>query len=251
MFARKLQALHYENAQKFNAQDDIQFKNLILWLEDQKIRYYTIEDRASLRNLDSNQWNVAFKQYLEQLGCPFDSNNSDQKNLLIDWLLGHAVRLEYADQVDSMKEISGEKIKSLSSAPQIRKANPLDNLDFNSEDFKSGVRELAKALQVPQHPDHLVVLRGISLVLQRQLEIEKEKRQSRVRLTNKSKVSIEDEVLGFDTGDKVLDGACKVMRLLYINDLRDLQTKINEIIARIQSVTANPKTDTSLGKVGK
>lgn len=56
---------------------------------------------------------------------------------------------------------------------------------------------------------------------------------------------------GFDTGDYVLNHAAKVLRLLYIHDLRDLQTRINECIVAVQSVTANPKTDTKLGKVGK
>lgn len=57
--------------------------------------------------------------------------------------------------------------------------------------------------------------------------------------------------LGFDTGDYVLNQAAKILRLLYIQNLRDLQTRINECIVAVQSVTANPKTDTKLGKVGK
>lgn len=50
--------------------------------------------------------------------------------------------------------------------------------------------------------------------------------------------------------DPVLNTSAKLLRLLYINDLRELQTNVNEIIAAIQSITANPKTDTTLGKVG-
>lgn len=56
---------------------------------------------------------------------------------------------------------------------------------------------------------------------------------------------------GFDTSDKILNEAVKVLRLLHIKELRDLQTKINETIVNIQTVTANPKTDSSLGRVGK
>lgn len=51
-------------------------------------------------------------------------------------------------------------------------------------------------------------------------------------------------------GDPVLNEAVKIMRLLYIQNLRDLQTRINELIVAVQTVTANPKTDTKLGKVG-
>lgn len=42
-----------------------------------------------------------------------------------------------------------------------------------------------------------------------------------------------------------------MLRILYIQDLRDLQTRANELIVAVQNVTANPKTDTKLGKVGK
>ena len=60
-----------------------------------------------------------------------------------------------------------------------------------------------------------------------------------------------DADLGFDTGDKDLNEAAKILRLLHIQDLRTLQTRINETIVSIQAITANPKTDTRLGKVGR
>lgn len=61
----------------------------------------------------------------------------------------------------------------------------------------------------------------------------------------------QDLDLGFDINDPVLNKAAKVLRMLYIHNLRDLQTKANELIVAVQTVTANPKTDTRLGKVGK
>ena len=41
------------------------------------------------------------------------------------------------------------------------------------------------------------------------------------------------------------------LRLLHQSELRNLQTRINEIIVKAQSVTADPKTDERLGRVGK
>jgi RLL motif containing protein 1 len=57
--------------------------------------------------------------------------------------------------------------------------------------------------------------------------------------------------LGFDTNDKVLNEAAKILRLVHVKELRDLQTKINETIVELQNLTADPKTDSSLGKVGR
>lgn len=54
----------------------------------------------------------------------------------------------------------------------------------------------------------------------------------------------------FVFADQDLDQAAKILRLLQIHKLRTLQTGINETIVAVQSVTANPKTDTTLGKVG-
>lgn len=51
--------------------------------------------------------------------------------------------------------------------------------------------------------------------------------------------------------DKTVNDAAKILRLLHIKELRELQTQINEAIVCIQAITANPKTDTKLGKVGR
>lgn len=50
--------------------------------------------------------------------------------------------------------------------------------------------------------------------------------------------------------DKNLDKAAKILRLLQIHHTRNLQTYINETIVSAQKLTADPKTDTKLGKVG-
>lgn len=42
-----------------------------------------------------------------------------------------------------------------------------------------------------------------------------------------------------------------VLKLLFVQDLRELQTKINEALVAVQTVTADPRTDTRLGKVGR
>ena len=56
---------------------------------------------------------------------------------------------------------------------------------------------------------------------------------------------------GFATGDAALDRACAILRLLYVSDLRELQDAVNDILVEIQAFTADPKTDSSLGVVGR
>ena len=54
----------------------------------------------------------------------------------------------------------------------------------------------------------------------------------------------------FIFNDADLDEAAKILRLLQVHSTRNLQTAINEAIVSVQDLTANPKTDTKLGKVG-
>nr|CAH0105527.1 unnamed protein product [Daphnia galeata] len=240
MFKRKLQALGFPNPDTLNTADEKQFRSTIVWLEDQKIRRYKIEERESLRNTTAEQWNQVFEQYLKDLDCPFANGSRPE---VLDWLLGLAVQFEF-----------NEKPESYTSSPKIQqqtsqKLNPLDNLDFGSEDFKIGINELANLLQVQKHPDHLITLEGICNVIQEKLS------QDSLKDALKSKksgnlVQLDNMSFGWDIKSPNVSSAANVLRYLFIHDLRDLQTKINECLVSVQALTANPKTDTKLGKVG-
>ncbi|XP_050810698.1 RNA transcription, translation and transport factor protein isoform X2 [Gopherus flavomarginatus] len=215
MFRRKLTALDYHNPAGFNCRDETEFRNFIVWLEDQKIRHYKIEDRGSLRNIHNDEWPKAFEKYLKDVNCPF---KIQERQETIDWLLGLAVRLEYGDNV-------------------------------NNPDFKAGVMALANLLQIQRHDDYLVMLKAIRILVQERLT------QDAIGKANQSKeglpVALEKHILGFDTGDAVLNEAAQILRLLHIEELRELQTKINEAIVAVQAIIADPKTDHRLGKVGR
>jgi RLL motif-containing protein 1 len=63
--------------------DETYFRNFILWLEDQKVRHYKIEERGGLRNMTSCDWTKCLQQYLDDLGCPYQQSQRPQ---LTDWL---------------------------------------------------------------------------------------------------------------------------------------------------------------------
>lgn len=54
----------------------------------------------------------------------------------------------------------------------------------------------------------------------------------------------------FVFSDYIINEAAKILRLIHIKNLRDLQTQINSAIVGVQALIANPKTDSRLGKVG-
>jgi hypothetical protein len=78
----------------FQILDENQFRHMILWLEEQKIRHYKIEDREPLRQYQSPEWIKCYQQYKDDLACPIVSGKLAEE---LDWLLSYAVRLEYSD----------------------------------------------------------------------------------------------------------------------------------------------------------
>lgn len=116
MLKRKLIALDHPNPEEFDEHgkwqcsiqhvfrilfqsffflsDETEFRSAVMWLEDQKIRHYKVEDRDALRNFADPNWNETFKTYQNDLGSPvIDSSPTEQ----LTWLASFAIRLEYSD----------------------------------------------------------------------------------------------------------------------------------------------------------
>ncbi|XP_076236816.1 RNA transcription, translation and transport factor protein-like [Calliopsis andreniformis] len=249
MFKRRLNALGYVEWDKVNINDPQHFRKVTVWLEDQKIRQYAIQDRKQLRDLKNENWPNVFAKYCADIQCPVSGDMLNQ----LEWLIGHAIWLEAQNNSDEYsKEVKELKLKMKKEAqvPRLKSKNPLDNLDFDSPDFKSGTYSIAKLFQIPQHPNHLVTLKACSKLVQRRLVSECLK-DPNSKIVRGKPFPIMNVAPGFHLSNPALDNAAKVLALLYIQDIRNLQTKINEVIVRVQNITANPKTDTKLGKVGK
>ncbi|NXM52212.1 RTRAF protein, partial [Illadopsis cleaveri] len=176
-------------------------------------------------------------QYEKDVNCPF---KIQERQETVDWLLGLAVRLEYGDNAVKYKDSTPDGAKNADNTA--KNAEPLINLDVNNPDFKAGVMALANLLQIQRHDDYLVMLK-------------ERLTQDAIAKASQSKeglpVALEKHILGFDTGDAVINEAAQILRLLHIEELRELQTKINEAIVAVQAIIADPKTDHRLGKVGR
>jgi len=247
MFARKLKALEYHHPDTFNTNNEGEVRNLIVWLEDNCINHYKPEDRASLRDIKSEEWISAVKAYLGELKCPIE--NLSKKPAVVNWLISHAVQLKYVK--DTKKYNDAHKVKSESNGNKItlKESSRIDDLEM-----KVGIESLRKLLKVPHHDDQVLVLRGIAKVVEDNLSEESIKNHLAKQKGGAGRdnyLSLHDTSLGFDTKDPALDEVAKILRLLQIHNLRDLQTRINAAIVNTQKITANPKTDQSLGRVGR
>ncbi|XP_058130456.1 RNA transcription, translation and transport factor protein-like [Anopheles ziemanni] len=248
MFERYLAALQYPRVGQLNIDDPKDFRGFVAWLEDQKIRFYPIEERAPLRKTSAlDEWNAAFEKYKKDIKLP---GNLKSKPEQITWLLLYAIKLEYTDNADQYRPITGAKKKEeeakKSNAPKVHSTNPFDSYDFTNPEFEEGSWKLAERLGIAHHPDHLVALRAASRVIS--TAYDKEALKEPV-VTGQPFPVDEGKAMGFDKDDD-LERCAKILRLLQIQSIRELQTSINETIVAAQNITADPRTDTSLGKVG-
>lgn len=260
MFRRKLKALGYHTTDKISLENPVELKSLVVWLEDQKIRHYKIEEREDLRKKTGDGWKESYKNYLTALECPFSVNTSSLS--CIEWLLELAIRCEFEDKAEenpSLKCGLLEATGSMATAklPSSNELSALD-IDVTNPDFCGGLGALAKLLNITTHPDPVVVLEAARVLIEERLSTEALKKAKDTTTTDKTPakentktLQVTAEECGFDSGDPTMDEAAKVLRLLHLSELRDLQTKINELIVSLQQITADPKTDQQLGKVGK
>ena len=124
---RKLVGLRYPRAKGFNIKRLKDVMHLVIWLEDSKIRFYSIQDRKGLRSTDDkNLWIRSFMEYLKNLQCPYvegrnhigdlvlgevdlltwfegcggDEGRDDVRGMMMvvfDWLLNFGLRHVYED----------------------------------------------------------------------------------------------------------------------------------------------------------
>eukprot|EP00036_Acanthoecidae_sp_10tr_P015961 CAMPEP_0206290954 /NCGR_PEP_ID=MMETSP0106_2-20121207/2880_1 /ASSEMBLY_ACC=CAM_ASM_000206 /TAXON_ID=81532 /ORGANISM="Acanthoeca-like sp., Strain 10tr" /LENGTH=245 /DNA_ID=CAMNT_0053721519 /DNA_START=164 /DNA_END=901 /DNA_ORIENTATION=+ len=245
MVRRKLQALGYPHADNFDPMNDGQLRNLVVWLEDTKICKYKIEERTALRQVDGPKW-VVDEKYLADLQCPRDTGIElrEVRCEMLDWLVGHAVALQVSDDPTAYPAVKPAAGGADAGAAAAAAPAPLDL-------SRAELVELAALLQLPEHEDDKVLLRAIASVLITKFKPSAVAAALAAKDEPQREISLDNTPLGFATGDSALDKASKVLRLLHIADLRDLQTRINELIVSVQMLTANPKTNSRLGKVGK
>ena len=263
MFQRQLKTINYPKADQFQVEDCQQFRHAVNWLEASKLR---TGKGFALKDTYSVNWDNTYRHYLEEIGCPLEwySEVDSFNTSTLSWLLGRAIKSQYSLKAKELNEKSSALMMiSDGTCPNKRmktvSSNPIENLDFQSADFREGVRRLADLLKVNQsHPDHLITLEACCKIIRTRLNNRSIKnvnirKNKNIVSSGEESFQLKDHNFGLppDIKDPVLKEAAKILRLIHLNNLRDLQSDINATIETVQAATANPKTDTRLGKVGR
>ena len=68
---RKLKALGFQGWSSFDITDEKMFRTVVVYLEHEKIRFLSPEERIPLQKIDSSSWYEAFGSYLVQMENPW------------------------------------------------------------------------------------------------------------------------------------------------------------------------------------
>jgi len=191
---RRLVALGHPGPERFQQEEETQYRGLVVWLEDQKIRHLAIDDRAPLRDVDAADWPAVFSRYLASLGCPALYSTPAQQ---LSWLLGIAVRVEFPDRPQP----------SPAPAP-----NTIPGLEPGSPAWRLGLDGVARQLQVDLHPDPLVTLHAVSKLVVGRLG----PGAAPAPTGNPFPFREQKAGLGVPDSDPVLTEAVQIMRLMQV-----------------------------------
>ena len=197
---------------------------------------------VSLLHRFDADWIASYAAYLAEAGCPFElSLPASETDLLfaLEWLLGRAVELEWQDFMTNPESSS----LCVPTPPQTTQPQPALVLD---PEISESVRALAAELGIPATTDIPLLLQVCCRVICQLCPADSAQPGDAQAVSH----ALDMLSLGFATGDPSVDRAAKILRLLYVADLRHTQNYVNEAISRMQQYTADPKTDSRLGRVG-
>ena len=212
-------------------------RTLVEWLEDRKVRSLEERERAGLRPSSSDEaWMSFFSRYLASLGCPFIPH---QENLMLclGWLTGFAVSLEHED----LTQHAPTTLLTVDTGHHPKDGDRMQ-IQEEGEEIRGRIEDLCARLGVhwSGHEDDVTLLDKAAWQVRLFLKRQSIEALDRAADCHNAHSALEDFPLGFDVGDKTVNDVSVVLRMLYLDDLRELQHDLNALIALGQEYTANP-----------
>jgi RLL motif containing protein 1 len=247
---RRLHALGCSFAKNVSCLEPLELQRAVCWLEDSIIRRRVIPDRAPLRG---RAFDVSFTAYLAELEAPphvIQASTGDA----VSWLVRVALQIAFDDdRIRYNEPVDPWAGRCVPVVPGAATDNSLNAVT------RSIVHDLGSE-HLPFPSTHVALQAICSLVEARLAGRDSPSSPGDVVMGDvevvemkvAEKTMVLDELaLGFSTGDPKLDRIARILRLLYVRELRLLQNRVNEAISSMQRITADPKTDSRLGQVGR
>ena len=235
--------------------------NLAAVLEDRHIRQLAVEARGPLREKSPG----ALQSYLAELGANAELAAADQTRV-DSWLVNIALAYEYGDNHEK-HEAAAKAAEAAVAAPgeseviaandpeltQLLAALGVQPAATATESLQAVIKVARQRPRAPAPPPVVPVVPAKrpaeSSAAATSAAAPRTRRGSSAPLSGLSEGTFP---LGFSTGGSdAMESASRVLRMLHVRELRRLQDEVNRSIVALQEFTANPKTDATLGRVGR
>jgi len=236
---RKLEALKYPEIQNI-ALDGQNFCKIVLWLEEEKIRYYDKNERRNLRDF-GKAWYTYAADYCKELGVVaegLDEKNVAVKLRVLNGLVNLAIHDIYRDKVEAGELQAAPPPKGVAVAS--------DKAAQKLQDLISPLNRLLEAFSLPKLPEAAADADIIAALQCIHVRVCPPPAKDSGTALDLDKLPV-----GIEVADPEVKRAACVLRLLHGNELQTLQVHINQVINELQQLTAEPNIDARLGRVGK
>jgi len=231
---RKLEVLGYPDLGGASLAGESYCK-IALWLEEEKIRYYEPPNRKGLRDFGDG-WFGSLSKYAKELNVRSEGlgeKDSEAKARVLSGLVNLAINDVYRDKVEA-KEIAltapSKLVAGAESKQQLRDlVTPINRL--------LELHSLPKLQTDAIDTDTIAALRCI-------------KTRMCQKATNTTSLDLSQIPVAVEMEDPEVKRVAAVLRLLHNIEMGQLQISVNHVLNELQQLTANPKTDSRLGKVG-
>lgn len=232
---RKLEALRHPDIGSASLDGDA-FCKLVLWLEEEKIRLYEPNQRNGLRDFGACWW-THVTNYAKTLGITVESysdSDSGGKLRLLNWLINAAVHDVFRDGIEE---------KNLSLVFPSGAVSGFADGEQQLQDLVPELNNMLDKYKLPKLQSNAIDTDTIAAL---------QCIKTRVCQKNKGTVDLDINQLpvAVESNEPTVRNAAVVLRLLHTIEMTQLQANLSSILDDIQRITANPKTDSSLGRVG-
>lgn len=227
---------------------------MVTWLENQKIRHYTIPQRQGLLATSADDWRAAYGQYLTALECPCSSEGLPAT---LQWLCSRAVSLEYADRNEQLNASTSAAVEVGGAVSDWSEHSLPPFADTASPAVAAAVMRMLRTLHMDQEEVTPSTVERLSSVLDTQVlpALPGDEDTAAPSGTGRQGVSAAGPIallagfpLGFSTGSPLSDAAATILRMLYLRDLRGLQDVVDRELERVQASTVGAMADKAYGR---
>ena len=253
-------SLGYEHWDLLLVEDNLPFRKFISYLENRFIRLNPIGERP-ITKLNSKSWNRDFKAYLQKLQCPYQLDT--QRESAVFWVASHALSFAYEDGKDMYntkivkKNNNNINVTTTTTTTTTTTGNSNNNNNKTNNTFEDQLNDALYSVGISDSEIDSKTLLEKSQLLERVIRRKfstravRDAKKKNNNNNNEEVLNVDDFPLGFSTGSDSLDKAAIVLKMLYIAELRDMQQAVNQVLTTAQEYTGDPKTDSSLGRVGR